>query len=151
MLIRLLLTLCCVMVLPNPLFGQEPPASHPQHDNPSALQHAADIPAPGTEGERSEVEQAEAREEALKSLVGPSPYTVIPVPVFAYSRNDSYWVGAALPILESNAKGELQHIYVPFYSHNRYVEETLGLRNGPGNVNKPLSGESATVDGPPGR
>jgi SM-20-related protein len=28
----------------------------------------------------------------------------------------------------------------------RYVE-----RNGPRNVNKPLSGESATVDGPPGR
>ena len=124
MLIRLLLTLCCVMVLPNPLFGQEPPA---KHDNPSALQHAADIPAPGTEGERSEAEQAEAREEALKSLVGPNPYTVIPVPVIHYSLNESYWVGAAVPILESNSKGELQHIYVPFFSYNRYVGATPGL------------------------
>jgi Omp85 superfamily domain len=124
MLIRLLLTLCCVMVLPNPLFGQEPPA---KDDNPSALQHAADIPAPGTEGERSEAEQAEAREEALKSLVGPNPYTVIPVPVIHYSLNESYWVGAAVPILESNSKGELQHIYVPFFSYNRYVGATPGL------------------------
>ncbi len=124
MLIRLLLILCCVMVLPNPLFGQEPPA---KDDNPSALQHAADIPAPGTEGERSEAEQAEAREEALKSLVGPNPYTVIPVPVIHYSLNESYWVGAAVPILESNSKGELQHIYVPFFSYNRYVGATPGL------------------------
>jgi Omp85 superfamily domain len=127
MLIRLLLTLCCIMVLPNPLFGQEHPASHLQHDNPSALQHDADIPVRGTEAERVEAQQAEAREEALKSLFIHGPYTVLPLPVFAYSRNDSYWVGAVLPILESNSKGELQHIYAPFYSHNRYVDETLGL------------------------
>src|SRR5471032_1096754 len=99
-LVHSLIALCCVMLLPSSLFGQEQPA---KRDNVSALQHAADIPAPGTEGERSEVEQAEAREEALKSLVGPSPYTVIPVPVIHYSLNESYWVGAALPILESNA------------------------------------------------
>lgn len=119
-----LIALCCVMVLPNVLFGQEPPA---QHDNPSALQHDVDIPVRGTEGERSEAQQAEAREEALKSLVVHDRYTVIPVPVIHYSLNESYWVGAALPILESNSKGELQNIYVPFYSHNRYVEETVGL------------------------
>jgi len=124
MLIRLLLTLCCVMVLPNPLFGQEHPA---KRDKVSELQHAADIPVQGTEGERSEAQQAEAREEALKSLVVHDPYTVIPFPVFHYNRNESYWVGAVLPILESNSKDELQHIYAPFYSHNQYVGETLGL------------------------
>jgi hypothetical protein len=30
-------------------------------------------------------------------------------------------------------------------------EENLVARSGPGNLNKPLSGESATVDGPTGR
>jgi hypothetical protein len=70
MLIRLLLTLCCVMVLPNPLFGQEYPA---KHDNPSALQHAADIPVRGTQAERAEAQQAESKEEALKSLAVHGP------------------------------------------------------------------------------
>lgn len=122
-LIHSLIVVCCVIMLPSLLFGQDGPA---KHDVPKP-QSSADIPAPGTEGERSEVEQAEAREEALKSLVGPSPYTMIPVPVLHYSLNESYWVGAALPILESNSKGELQHIYVPFFSYNRYVGATPGL------------------------
>lgn len=56
------------MVLPSPLRDQEHPASHLQHDNPSALQHDADIPVRGTEEERTEAKQAEAKEEALKSL-----------------------------------------------------------------------------------
>jgi hypothetical protein len=118
------IALCCVMVLPSPLFGQDYPA---KHGNGSTLQHAADIPVRGTEGERSEAEQAEAREEALKSLAVHDPYTLIPVPVLHYSLNESYWVGAALPILESNSKGELKHIYVPFFSYNRYVGETPGI------------------------
>ena len=105
-LVHSLVALCCVIMWPSVLFGQDGPA---KHDVPKP-QHSADIPAPGTEGDRSEAEQADAREEALKSLVGPTPYTVIPVPVIHYSLNESYWVGAALPILESNSKGELQHI-----------------------------------------
>jgi hypothetical protein len=124
MLIRLLLTLCCVMVLPSPLFAQEYPA---KRNNASGLQHAADIPVRGSEAERSEAQEAEAREEALKSLAVHEPYTVLPLPVFHYDRNESYWAGAVLPILESNSKGDLQHIYAPFYSHNRYVQETFGL------------------------
>jgi hypothetical protein len=112
------------MVLPNPLFGQEHPA---KHDNPSALQHDVDIPVRGTEQERAAAQQAEAKEEALKSLFVHGPYTVLPLPVFAYNRNESYWVGTVVPILQSNSKDELQHIYAPFYSHNRYVGETLGL------------------------
>src|SRR6266481_6672151 len=117
MLIRLLLTLCCVMVLPNPLFGREHPA---RDDNPSALQHDADIPLRGTEKERAEAKQAEAKEVALKSLLVHGPYTVLPLPVFAYNRNESYRVGTVVPILQLNSKDELQHIYAPFYSHNRY-------------------------------
>ena len=110
------------MVLPSPLFGQEHPASHLQHDNPSALQHDADIPVRGTDAN-----QADAKEEALKSLCVPGPYTLLPLPVFAYDRNESDGVGTVVPILPSNSKDERHHIYAPFSSHNRYVEETFGL------------------------
>ena len=71
--------------------------------------------------------QAEAKEEALKSLLVHGRYTVLPLSAFAYSRNESYWVGTVVPILQSNTKDELQSIYTPFYTHNRYVGETLGL------------------------
>jgi len=123
----ILIALCCTMVLPVPLFGQESPAIQSQRDKASALQHDADIPVQGTEEERGEAEQAEAKEEALKSLFVHGPYTVLPLPVFAYSRNESYWVGTVVPVLQSNSKDELQDIYAPFYSHNRYVGETFGL------------------------
>ena len=123
-LVHSLIALCCILMLPNLLFGQEYPA---KRDNASGLQHAADIPVRGTEAERSEAQEAEAREEALKSLAVHEPYTVLPLPVFHYDRNESYWAGAVLPILESNSKGDLQHIYAPFYSHNRYIAETFGL------------------------
>ena len=127
MLTQVFLVLCIIVLFSHPTLAQEPSGARQQQGPSSAVQHSADIPVPGTEAERAEVEQAEAREEALKSLVGPTPYTVIPVPVFHYNLNESYWVGAALPILESNAKGELQHIYVPFFSYNRYVGATPGI------------------------
>ena len=123
-LVHSLIALCCILMLPNLLFGQEYPA---KRDNASGLQHAADIPVRGTEAERSEAQEAEAREEALKALAVHDPYTLLPLPVFHYDRNESYGVGAVLPVLESNSKGDLQHIYAPFYSHNRYIEETFGL------------------------
>ena len=67
------------MMLPDPLFGQEHPA---KHDNPPSLLPNADIPVRGTEAERSEAQEAEAREEALKFLAVHAPYTVLPLPVF---------------------------------------------------------------------
>lgn len=115
------------MLFPNPLLAQEQPAVHLAHDSPSALQYDADIPVQGTEEERGEAKQAEAKEEALKSLFVHGPYTVLPLPVFAYSRNESYWVGTVVPVLQSNSKDELQDIYAPFYSHNQYVGETFGI------------------------
>lgn len=126
-LVHSVIVLCCVLGLPNPLFGQEQSSLHPQHDNASSLQRDADIPVRGTEEERGDAQQAEAKEEALKSLFVQGHYTVLPLPIFAYSRNESYWVGAVVPVLQSNAKDELQDIYAPFYSHNRYVGETLGI------------------------
>ncbi len=69
-----------------------------QRDKTSTLQHSADLPVRGTEAERSEAQEAEARKEALKSLAVHDPYTILPLPVFHYDRNESYWVGAVLTI-----------------------------------------------------
>jgi hypothetical protein len=79
-----------------------------QNVGPSySLQHDADIPVQGSEEERAEAQQAEAKEEALKSLFVHARYTALPIPAFHYTRNESYWAGAVMPILQSNAKDEL--------------------------------------------
>jgi hypothetical protein len=65
--------------------------------------------------------------EALKSLPTSGRYTVIPLPAFSYTRNESYWIGALMPILKSNAKDEVEDIVAPQYLHNRFVGETLTL------------------------
>ena len=67
------------------------------------------------------------RGEALKSLPAKGDYTFIPLPAFAYNRNERYWVGTLMPILKANDKGELEHILAPQYLHNRYIGETLAL------------------------
>jgi len=128
MLRRLLLTLGCVMALPGVVFGHEPSTTNLQDIAAATLQHDADVPVRDSEDERGEAQQTEAKEEALKSLFVHGHYTILPLPVFAYSRNESYWVGTVVPVLQSNSKDELQDIYAPFYSHNRYVGETVGLQ-----------------------
>ena len=125
MLIPLLLTLCCVLAFPSALLGQTSPTARAKDVPLSPHQHDPDIPVLGTEEERAEAKQAEAKEEALKSLFVHERYTVLPIPAIHYDWNESYWAGMVLPILQSNKKGELQDIYAPFYMHNQYVEETV--------------------------
>ena len=127
MLIPLLLAMCAVLPFSRAALGQTPGPMRDQDLSAPTIQRDPDIPVMGTEDERAEAKQAEAKEEALKSLFVHGRYTVLPLPAFAYSRNESYWVGAVVPILQSNAKDELLNIYAPFYTHNRYVGETLGL------------------------
>jgi len=68
-----------------------------------------------------------AKGEVLKSLPVKGGYTVIPLPAFSYTRNESYWVGALVPILRANDKEELEDIFAPQYLHNRFVGETFSL------------------------
>lgn len=65
--------------------------------------------------------------EVLRSLPAKSGYTVIPLPAFAYARNESYWVGGLVPILKSNPKEEVEDIFAPQYLHNRFAGETFTL------------------------
>jgi outer membrane protein assembly factor BamA len=63
----------------------------------------------------------------LKSLPAKGGYTVFPLPAFAYSRNENYWLGALMPILRANDKEELEDIFAPQYLHNKLVGETFSL------------------------
>ncbi len=76
-----------------------------------------------SEGEK----EVHAKEEALKSLFVRGDYTIIPLPAFTYSRNESYWIGGLVPILKANPAGELAGIFAPQYLHNRYVGETVTM------------------------
>ena len=127
MLIRFALFLCLVIAFPNISIAQE----SLRHDSPSdgahGLQQSGDIPVLETEGERAEAKQAEAKGEALKSLFTHGNYTYIPLPAFTYNRNESYWAGALMPILKSDAKGELTDIFAPQYLHNPSIGETVSV------------------------
>ena len=68
-----------------------------------------------------------AKGEVLKSLPVKGRYTVIPLPAFAYARNESYWVGALVPVLRANEKEEIEDIFAPQYLHNKFVGETFSL------------------------
>jgi outer membrane protein assembly factor BamA len=54
-------------------------------------------------------------------------YTVIPLPAFAYTRNENYWIGALMPILRANSKEEIEDIFAPQYLHNKFVGETFSF------------------------
>ena len=96
----------------------------------STLQHDPDIPVLRTEGERAEAKQAEAKEEALKSIcVHLCPRALHDSPAFAYSRNESYCLGTLIPNLQPNTQDKLQDIYAPSYLHNRYVGGLVGHKS----------------------
>src|SRR5438132_5822700 len=123
----LLLGLCFVLLGPHSMLAQESSGNGQYHGPSPRVQHDTDIPVQTSEEERAEAQQSEAKEEAFKSLFVHGHYTFIPVPVFQYNRNEGYWAGAAMPILQSNEKDVLLNISAPFYTHNRYVGETVGL------------------------
>lgn len=127
MLTQVFLVLCIIVLFPRPILGQEAQEKRQSHDPSQSLLHDPDVPVLGTEAEKAEAKQAEAREEALKSLFVYGRHTVLPIPSFHYNRNESYWAGLVVPILRSNEKDELKDISAPFYVHNQFVEETFGL------------------------
>src|SRR5437773_5682115 len=63
----------------------------------------------------------------LLKMFAHGPYTIIPLPAFAYSRNERYWIGGLVPILKANERGDLQDIFAPQYLHNEFVGDTVSL------------------------
>lgn len=126
MLIRLLL-LCMVTLPPCLSLAQESGEQQGPHGPSGNVPHSVDVPVPETENERVEAKQAAAKGEALQSLFTHGNYTYIPLPAFTYNRNERYWAGALMPIIKSNAKGDLTDIFAPQYLHNPSIGETVSM------------------------
>ena len=47
--------------------------------------------------------------------------TFIPLPAFAYNRNERYWAGGLMPILKTNPRGEITDLVAPQYLYNQFV------------------------------
>jgi outer membrane protein assembly factor BamA len=74
----------------------------------------------------SEAAQHEIKElHPLEAFLKKGEYTFIPLPAFAYSHNESYWIGALMPILKEDAGGHVGTIIAPQYLYNRLVRQTV--------------------------
>src|SRR5207245_1658965 len=82
---------------------------------------------PGETTEKASEDVYPKQEHVLKSVPAKGGYTVIPLPAFAYTRNENYWIGALAPILRANDKEEIEDILAPQYLHNKFVGETFSL------------------------
>ena len=82
---------------------------------------------PGEALEQLSEETHPKQEHVLKSMPVKGGYTVIPLPAFSYTRNESYWAGFLVPILRANEKDELEDIFAPLYLHNKFIDETFSL------------------------
>lgn len=89
------------------------------------LAPAAGEPAPLSEERQGRV--ASPQEPDLASLFTSGDYTYFPLPAFGYSRNESYYIGALMPILKANPKGEIDDIFAPQYLYNQFVGNSLTL------------------------
>ena len=114
-----ILTIQTLLFTPSPADAEEVYGpSKPQQSLPSAQNK-------GDGGKVLPKEPADdlshSAEHALKSLPVKSDYTVIPLPAFAYNRNEGYWAGGLTSILKANAKGDVEGIWAPQYIYNQKV------------------------------
>ncbi len=75
---------------------------------------------PATPAER----EKEAKGYALESLLVRGEYTVIPLPAFSYTRNESFYIGALAPTLRAKQEGIVTEIIAPQYLYNPFVGHT---------------------------
>ena len=123
---RLFTVLCSLFLSSSYCLAEtESDAAHETIGPRQPRQH--NLPVVETEEERAEAKQAEAKQEALKSLPVRGQYTYIPLPAFSYNRNEKYWVGALMPVLRSTENDQVQDIFAPQYLHNLYIGETFLL------------------------
>jgi hypothetical protein len=112
----------CVFALAPAVALAQPPREEPRPETPSPTIPKSAESAITQDSLPEKEEQAKAH--AWQSLFVHGDYTLIPLPAFAYTRNESYWAGALMPILKANPKGELEHILAPQYLWNRFVGHT---------------------------
>jgi outer membrane protein assembly factor BamA len=66
----------------------------------------------------------EAEKFALDKFFKKGDYTIIPLPAFAYNRNESYYIGALAPILKQGKNDEVEAIIAPQYLWNPFIGHT---------------------------
>ncbi len=120
--------MCGAGCFPETSLGQNAPdPDQASQKRQERFKHDPDFPVQGTEGQRGEAKQEEAKEEAIRSLPTKGEFSVFPVPAFGYSRNEGAYYGFLVPMLRSNANGHLEDIIAPQYLHNTYIGETLTM------------------------
>lgn len=120
--------MCGAGFFPETTLGQNAPdPDQASQKRQERFKHDPDFPVQGTEGQRGEAKQEEAKEEAIRSLPTKGEFSVFPVPAFGYSRNEGAYYGFLVPMLRSNANGHLEDIIAPQYLHNKYIGETLTM------------------------
>lgn len=121
------LTMFCALLLSSGYCLAETKSDAPRETIGPLAPREGNLPVVETETQQAEEKEAEGKEEALKSLPVSGQYTYIPLPAFSYNRNEKYWAGALMPVLRSDANGEVKDIIAPQYLHNQYVGETFSL------------------------
>ncbi len=71
--------------------------------------------------------EKEAKGAALESLLVHGEYTIIPLPAFSYTRNESFYIGALAPTLRAREDGTVTDIIAPQYLFNPFVDNTFTL------------------------
>ena len=77
-----------------------------------------------------EVEKSESttskpvEKKGLQAFFHRGDYTFLPLPAFSYARNERYYIGAFMPILKEDQKGELSTVIAPQYEFNPLVGQT---------------------------
>lgn len=66
-------------------------------------------------------------EQGLFSVFSRKDLTFIPLPAFAYTRNESYYIGGLMPVLKANPRGEIDDILAPQYLYNEYVGNSITM------------------------
>ncbi len=99
---------------------------------PSLAAESAQEGMKGTGGEERQKEHSTASPqpqttgfESLEAFLKRGEYTFIPLPAFSYTRNESYWIGAVMPILKEDQAGNISTLIHPQYFYNRWVGQTV--------------------------
>lgn len=96
----------------------------PLHAQPSEIREL-DERRIAPEAEKSEPIAPKSEEKkGLQAFFHRDDYTFIPLPAFCYARNEQYWIGAFMPILKEDQKGELSTVIEPQYEFNSLVGQT---------------------------
>lgn len=123
-----ILVFCAAFLVPETSWGQISTENNPSpQEREEKFKHDPDFPVRGTEDQRAEAKQEEGKQEALRSLYTQGEFTVLPIPVVAYTRNEGEYYGMILAMLKPNAKGDLEDIFAPQYLHNQHIGEAFTL------------------------